>query len=128
MDMSPLAVKGCMLGVQAFEHGGIFIVPHLLLYGASVFQPHPENQSPLKKRSGMLRIYPNLDPHGFPFICLMRHARRCWEPILTKILTCPHQSPLATRKGVLRTYFNPDYYGSQSVASFNTEGDTEDLL
>jgi hypothetical protein len=35
METSPLPVKGCkkfrpMLGAQAFEQGGIFIVPHLL--------------------------------------------------------------------------------------------------
>jgi hypothetical protein len=31
-----------MLGVKAFEHGGIFIVPHLLWYGPSAFPISPE--------------------------------------------------------------------------------------
>jgi hypothetical protein len=45
---------------RAFEQGGIYIVPHLLWYGASIFQ------SPLTTHKGMWRIYSNPDPHGFP--------------------------------------------------------------
>jgi hypothetical protein len=41
METSPLLVKGCkfrpMLGAQGLCEGGIFIVPHLLWHGTSVF-------------------------------------------------------------------------------------------
>jgi hypothetical protein len=37
METSPLPVKGCKTGLRAFEQGGIFIVPHLLWHGTSVF-------------------------------------------------------------------------------------------
>jgi hypothetical protein len=43
-------------------------------------------QSLLMIRKGMLRIYSNLDPHGSPFGCLLRHARGCWGPILARML------------------------------------------
>jgi hypothetical protein len=41
--------------LRAFEQGGIFIVPHLLWHGASVFfRSHPkEIQSPLTTHMGM---------------------------------------------------------------------------
>jgi hypothetical protein len=41
METSPLPVKGCKISacssLRAFEQGGIFIVPHLLRNGTSVF-------------------------------------------------------------------------------------------
>jgi hypothetical protein len=38
METSPLPVKGCKISaLRAFEQEGIFIVPHLLLHGTSVF-------------------------------------------------------------------------------------------
>jgi hypothetical protein len=37
METSPLPVKGCKTALRAFEQGGIFIVPHLLWHGTSVF-------------------------------------------------------------------------------------------
>jgi hypothetical protein len=42
METSPMPVKGCTnlglcLALRAFEQGGIFIVPHLLWHGTSVF-------------------------------------------------------------------------------------------
>jgi hypothetical protein len=47
METSPLPVKGCKnLGLcsvlRVFEQGGIFIAPHLLWQGASVFQVSSE--------------------------------------------------------------------------------------
>jgi hypothetical protein len=53
--------------LRAFEQGGIFIVPHLLWHGTSVFpvsSEGPSIQSPLTTRLGMRKIYSNLDPHG----------------------------------------------------------------
>jgi hypothetical protein len=52
--------------LRAFEQGGIFIVPHLLWHGASVY-PVSSDQ------------------------CLLRHTRGCGGPILTRVLTgCYH--------------------------------------
>jgi hypothetical protein len=48
---------------RAFEQGGIFIVPHLLWHGASVF-PVSSEGPPLTTRMGMRRTYSNPDPHG----------------------------------------------------------------
>jgi hypothetical protein len=53
--------------LRAFEQGGIFIVPHLLRHGASVF-PVPSEGPP-------------------PFSRLLRHTRGCGGSILTRILT-----------------------------------------
>jgi hypothetical protein len=53
----------------AFERGGIFIVPHLLWHGTSVF--------PVKK---IIRMTD-------PFSCLSLHAWGCGGPILIRILT-----------------------------------------
>jgi hypothetical protein len=60
------------LALQAFEQRGIFIVPHLLWQGESVFSRsywmnHPV-QSPLTTHKGKWRIYFNQDPQGFPAI------------------------------------------------------------
>jgi hypothetical protein len=53
--------------LRAFEQGGIFIVPHLLWHGASVFQVSsdgPPFQSPLTIRKRMWRTYSNPDITG----------------------------------------------------------------
>jgi hypothetical protein len=74
--------------LRAFEQVGTFIVPHLMWHGAS-FVPVSSGsiKSPLTTRNGMLESYSNSDLHGSPFSRLLRHARECWEPILTWILT-----------------------------------------
>jgi hypothetical protein len=72
METSPLPVKGCKIclcsALRASEQGGIFILPHLLWHGTSVFfWSHPKDrpiQSPLTTHEGMWRIYSNPDPHG----------------------------------------------------------------
>jgi hypothetical protein len=50
---------GLCSALKAFKKRGIFIVPHLLRHGASIFP--------------------------VSFICLLRHTRGCGEPILTRI-------------------------------------------
>jgi hypothetical protein len=78
---------GLCSALRAIEQGGIFIVPHLLWHGASVFWSHPKDcpiQSPLTT-----------------------HYRGCREYTLTRII----QSPLTTHKGMWRTYSNPDPHG-----------------
>jgi hypothetical protein len=58
---------GLCLVLRAFEKGGIFIVPHLLRHGASVF-PVSSKGLPHSVASyntqGMWRIYSNPDPHA----------------------------------------------------------------
>jgi hypothetical protein len=71
--------------LRAFEQEGIFS-----WHGASVFLSHPKDRPihlPLAKHKGMWRIYSNPNPHGSSFSFLLRHARVCWGPILTRILT-----------------------------------------
>jgi hypothetical protein len=55
------------LALGAFEQGGIFIVPHLLWHGTSVFLVSSEGLPPFSR--------------------LLRHAWGCRGPILTRILT-----------------------------------------
>jgi hypothetical protein len=59
---------GLCSALRAFEQGGIFIVPHFLWHGTSVFpvssERLPQFKSPLMTRMGMRRTYSNLDPHG----------------------------------------------------------------
>jgi hypothetical protein len=59
---------GLCSALRAFEQGGIFIVPHLLWHGTSVFPVFIRRtapiQSPLTTHEGMWRIYSNPDPHG----------------------------------------------------------------
>jgi hypothetical protein len=58
---------GLCSALRAFEQGWIFIVPHLLWHGTSVFPVSSEGppiQSPLTTHEGMWRIYSNPDPHG----------------------------------------------------------------
>jgi hypothetical protein len=84
-------------------------VPHLLRHGTSVFPVSSKVdrsiQSPLTTHKRMWRIYSIPDPHGFPFSRLLRHTRGCGESILSRILTDSH-----------------------SVASYDTQGDAEDLF
>jgi hypothetical protein len=57
---------GLCSALRAFEQGGIFIVPHLLWHGDSVFHSHPNDhpiQSPLTTHKGILRIDSYPDPH-----------------------------------------------------------------
>jgi hypothetical protein len=49
--------------------------------------------------------FPGIIRRTIPFSRLLRHTRGCGESILTRILTCPH-----------------------SVASYDTQGDVEDLF
>jgi hypothetical protein len=58
---------GLCSALMALEQGGIFIVPHLLWHGVSVF-------------SGLIR-------RTAPFSRLLRHTRGCGRPILTRILS-----------------------------------------
>jgi hypothetical protein len=124
--------------LRAFEQGGIFIVPHLLWHGTSVFplsqeEPPPSNcfyrlsRGPFNRLFGQGRnfIVPHLLWHGTdfsslirrtalfnrlvqlargPFNRLLRLAMKCGGPILTRILT-----------------------GSHSLASYDTQGNAEDL-
>jgi hypothetical protein len=57
--------------LEAFEQGGIFIVPHLLWHGLGgfFFRSHRNRrtaplQSPLTTHKGMWMIYSNPNPHG----------------------------------------------------------------
>jgi hypothetical protein len=55
-----------MLGAQGLWAGGIFIVPHLLWHGTSVFPVSSEGPPHLvafTTHEGMWRIYSNPDPH-----------------------------------------------------------------
>jgi hypothetical protein len=65
--------------LSAFWQGGIFIVPHLLWHGTSIF--------------------PVLSEGPPPFSRCFRHSRGCWWPILTRILMGPHSfASLDTQK------------------------------
>jgi hypothetical protein len=58
---------GLCSALRAFEQGGIFIVPHLLWHGTSVFPVSSEGPPHLVASydpQGMWRIYSNPDPHG----------------------------------------------------------------
>jgi hypothetical protein len=58
---------GLCSALRAFEQGGIFIVPHLLWHGTSVFPVSSEGPAPFSR--------------------LLRHTRGCGGSILTRILT-----------------------------------------
>jgi hypothetical protein len=58
---------GLCSAFRAFEQGGIFIVPHLLWHGTSVFPVSSEGLPHLVASydtRGMWRTYSNPDPHG----------------------------------------------------------------
>jgi hypothetical protein len=104
--------------LRAFEQEGIFIVPHLLWHGPSVFPVSSEgpshsiassdtrkvmlrtcsNAEPkgslfsrvLLHARGMLKTYCNTDPIGSSFSRIVWHERGCGGPILTQNLTGPH--------------------------------------
>jgi hypothetical protein len=62
IDGEGLQNLGLCSALRAFEQGGIFVVPHLLWYGTSVFRSHPRDrpiQLPLTTRMGMRRICSN---------------------------------------------------------------------
>jgi hypothetical protein len=81
---------GLCSALRAFEQGGIFIVPHLLWHGASVF---------LVSSEGLPHSVTSYDTQGemenlflprssrFPISHLLRHTRGCGGPILTRIPT-----------------------------------------
>jgi hypothetical protein len=54
-----LQTLGLCSALRAFEQGEIFIVPHLLRHGASIFLSHPKDrpiQSPFTTHEGMWGI------------------------------------------------------------------------
>jgi hypothetical protein len=77
--------SGLCSALLPFEQGRIFIVPHLLWHGTSVFQVSSDGPP--------------------PFNHLLRLARGCGGPILTRIPTGPHL-----------------------VASYDTQGDAKNLF
>jgi hypothetical protein len=82
---------GLCSALRAFEQGGIFIVPHLLWHGASVFPVLSE---------GPPHLIVSCDSQG--------DAEDLFLPGYTRV---PIQWPLMTRKGVLRTYSYPGPHG-----------------
>jgi hypothetical protein len=90
METSPLPVKGCKIyaiarrSCRAFEQGGVFIVPHLLWHGASVFPVSSDGP-----------------PHSIASCDSQGDAEDLFLPGSSRV---PIESPLTTRKGVLRTY------------------------
>jgi hypothetical protein len=59
---------GLCSALRAFEQGGIFIVPHLLWHGTSIFSVSSDRRTA-------------------PFSRLLRHTRGCERSILTRIHT-----------------------------------------
>jgi hypothetical protein len=82
---------GLCSALRTFEQEGMLIVPPACCNtGPRFFRSHPKDrliQSPLMTHKGMWRTNSNQDPHGSPFIRLLRHTRECGGPILTRILT-----------------------------------------
>jgi hypothetical protein len=81
---------GLCSALRTFHQGGIFIVPHLLWHGTSVFpvsSEGPPHSVAFTTHIRMWSIYSNPDPHVSPFSHLLRHARGWGGPILTRILT-----------------------------------------
>ena len=73
---------------MAFEQGGIFIVPHQLRHGASVFPVSSEGP-----------------PHSVAFYDTLGDVEDLFYPGPSQV---PYQSPFTTHKGMWRTYSNPD--------------------
>jgi hypothetical protein len=82
---------GLCSALRAFEKGGIFIVPHLLWHGASVFPVSSEGLS-----------------HSVASYDTQRDVENLFLPGSSQV---PIQSPLTTHKGVWRTYSNPNPHG-----------------
>jgi hypothetical protein len=104
--------------LRAFEQGGIFIVPHLLRHGASVFPVSSEGPS---------HSVASYDTQGdVEKLFLPEFSRVPYQsPLTTQNLflpgfsRVPYQSPLTTHKGVWRIYSNPDPHGVESVLGIN---------
>jgi hypothetical protein len=84
--------------LEAFDHGGIFNVLHLLWQRASVFPVSSEGP-----------------PHSIASYDSQENAEDLFLPGSSQV---PIQSPLTMRKGVLRTYSYPCPHGSKSVLVF----------
>jgi hypothetical protein len=87
-----------LLGAQAFEQWGIFIVPHQLWCWPRFFRSHPKdhsNQSPLTNCMGMQRTYSNPDPHGVKPETIYREEIMHWPPTskLANFLPLSHPHP-----------------------------------
>jgi hypothetical protein len=76
---------GLCSAIRAFEQGKIFIVPHLLWIGASVFpvtaKGPPHSVASYDTQGNME------NPYGSPFSRLLRHTKGCGGPTVTQILT-----------------------------------------
>jgi hypothetical protein len=84
---------GLCSALRAFEQGGgIFIVPHLLRHGASVFPVSSEGP-----------------PHSVASYDTQGDVENLFLPGFSRV---PYQSPLTTHKGMWRIYSNPDPHGS----------------
>jgi hypothetical protein len=106
METSPLLVKGCEILAYARRSGplnrdsGIFIVPHLLWYGASVF-------------FGLIR-------RTAQFSRLLRHTRGCGGSILTRILTGPHSVASYDMQRSAEDLFLPKFSTLNSIEDHTT--------
>ena len=82
---------GLCSALRAFKQGGIFIVPHLLWHGASVFPVSSEGP-----------------PHSVAFYDALGDVEDLFYPGSSQV---PYQSPFTTHKEMWRTYSNPDPHG-----------------
>jgi hypothetical protein len=82
---------GLCSALRALEQGGIFIVPHLLRHGTSVFPVSSE---------GPPNSVASYDTQG--------DVENLFLPGFSRV---PYQSPLTTHKGMWRIYSNPDPHG-----------------
>jgi hypothetical protein len=95
METSPFPVNGYKILACARRSGPLSREGSLSCHiccdmGPQFFRSYTNDrhiQSALTKHDGIMRIYSNPDPHGFPFSRLLRHRRGCGGPILTQILT-----------------------------------------
>jgi hypothetical protein len=76
--------------LRAFEQGGIFIVPHLLWHGTSVFPVSSEvlPHSVASYDTGMWRIYSNPDPHGFLTVQIGGWSTMMYDLLTANINSC----------------------------------------
>jgi hypothetical protein len=84
---------GLCSALRAFEQGRVFIVPHLLCHGTSVFcglirltrvsSEPPPHQSPLTTHKGMWRTYSNLDLHGVTAVTFLYTVIRLTQESFT---------------------------------------------